>query len=367
MKKERSMKTMAWVLVASLAWGTAVQAAPRAVLFVQNRAGAALEGQLDAFNDLLSTRLTDAGFDVIRSQDVLDRFAESRGAEAAQELRQAVEALQTVKSEGTVDGPSREASALRTAQLMDADLLVMASLVSLGENTVRSQSYGVPQEATITTLRLALRVLEGQGGTQLYGDTVAVNEKRMQTAFVQTDAGDLLNTLLDRGAVELAGRVGSSHEKFAAAAAEPVWATVTVNTPAAGAAVEIDGVVAGTAPGTIRVRPGVHEVRVTREGYATWEKSVALADGQVLEVPLELSAVGLARKGELEAQERVDDIAREQSEADAFATKTVAGGVGQSASNSYIRLEGMPNESLTIGGEGGTDANLINVIQQDSH
>jgi hypothetical protein len=250
---------------------------------------------------------------------------------------------------------------------MDADLLVMASLVSLGENTVRSQSYGVPQEATITTLRLALRVLEGQGGTQLYGDTVAVNEKRMQTAFVQTDAGDLLNTLLDRGAVELAGRVGSSHEKFAAAAAEPVWATVTVNTPAAGAAVEIDGVVAGTAPGTIRVRPGVHEVRVTREGYATWEKSVALADGQVLEVPLELSAVGLARKGELEAQERVDDIAREQSEADAFATKTVAGGVGQSASNSYIRLEGMPNESLTIGGEGGTDANLINVIQQDSH
>lgn len=361
------MKTMAWVLVASLAWGTAVQAAPRAVLFVQNRAGAALEGQLDAFNDLLSTRLADAGFDVIRSQDVLDRFAESRGAEAAQELRQAVEALQTVKSEGTVDGPSREASALRTAQLMDADLLVMASLVSLGENTVRSQSYGVPQEATITTLRLALRVLEGQGGTQIYGDTVAVNEKRMQNAFVQTDAGDLLNTLLDRGAVELAGRVGSSHEKFAAAAAEPAWATVTVNTPAAGAAVEIDGVVAGTAPGTIRVRPGVHEVRVTREGYATWEKSVALADGQVLEVPLELSAVGLARKGELEAQERVDDIAREQSEADAFATKTVAGGVGQSASNSYIRLEGMPNESLTIGGEGGTDANLINVIQQDSY
>ncbi len=362
------MKTMAWVMVAGLAWGTAVQAAPRAALFVQNRAGAALEGQLDAFNDLLSTRLADAGFEVIRSQDVLDRFAESRGAEAAQELRQAVEALQTVKSEGTVDGPSREASALRTAQLMEADLLVMASLVSLGENTVRSQSYGVPQEATITTLRLALRVLEGQGGTQIYGDTVAVNEKRMQNAFVQTDAGDLLNTLLDRGAVELAGRVGSSREKFAAAAAaEPAWATVTVNTPAAGAAVEIDGVVAGTAPGTIRVRPGVHEIRVTREGYATWEKSVALADGQLLEVPLELSAVGLARKGELEAQERVDDIAREQSEADAFATKTVAGGVGQSASNSYIRLEGMPNESLTIGGEGGADANLINVIQQDSY
>jgi hypothetical protein len=39
--------------------------------------------------------------------------------------------------------------------------------------------------------------------------------------------------------------------------------------------------------------------------------------------------------------------------------------LGQQASNSYIRLEGMPNESLTIGdtGEGG-DVDSINVIQQ---
>jgi hypothetical protein len=94
---------------------------------------------------------------------------------------------------------------------------------------------------------------------------------------------------------------------------------------------------------------------------------VALTDGQVLEVPLELSAVGLARKGELEAQERVDDIAREQSKADARAKTVVAEGAGKQMSESYIRLEGMPNESLTIGGEGGVDANLINVIQQDSH
>ena len=88
---------------------------------------------------------------------------------------------------------------------------------------------------------------------------------------------------------------------------------------------------------------------------------MAFADGMELNVPLELSGAGLARKGELEAQA----IAREQSEADAFATKTVAGGVGQSASNSYIRLEGMPNESLTLGGENAA-GDSINVIQQQS-
>ena len=332
-------------------------------MFVQNRAGAKLEAQLDAFNDLASTRLTDAGFEVIRYQDALDRFVESRRAADAQVLRQFAETVQTVKSEGTVDGPSPEASALRTAQLLEADVLVFASLVSLGENKMTVQAYGTTQDATTTTLRLALRVLAGDSGAQIYGDTIAVSEKIVQNAYVQTAAGDLVNTLLDRGATELAARVGDSRAKIAAAAAaEPAWAGVTVTASEPGAAVEVDGVVVGTAPGTFRIRPGVHEVRVTKEGFATWEKSVAFADGMELNVPLELSAVGLARKSELEAQA----IAREQSEADAFATKTVAGGAGASLSNTYIRLEGMPAESLTLGGEGGgADANLINVIQQD--
>lgn len=340
----------------------AAQAGPKAALFLQNRAGARLEGQLDMFNDLVSTRLTEAGFEVIRSQDVLARFAESRSAEESQALRQAVEALQTAKSEGTVDGPLQEASALRTAQLMGADYLVFAALVSLGENQVNVQAYGVAQRQTVTTLRVALRVLEGDRGAQIHGDVVAVSEKTLENANLQVSTGDLLNTLLDRGAAELAGRVQGQVAKIEAAKpAAAALAAVTFRTPVEGAAVEVDGVVVGTAPGTYSLRPGVHEVRVTREGYATWEKSIAFVDGQTLDIPLELSAAGLARKGELEAQA----IAREQSAADAFATTTVAGGIGQSASNSYIRLEGMPNESLTIGGDApGGDA--VNVIQQQA-
>ena len=354
-----ALKTAVGILMLAAA---AAQAAPKAAFFVQNRAGAKLEAQLDAFSDLLGTRLTDAGFEVIRYQDVLNRFTESRRAEDAQTVRQFVELVQTAKSEGTVDGPAPEASALRTAQLLEADFLVFASLISLGENRTSVQAYGTTQEATTTTLRLALRVLAGDTGAQIFGDVIVVSEKIAQNAFVQTAADDLLNTLLDRGATELAARVADRRAKIAAAApAEPALAGVTVTASAPGAAVEVDGVVVGTAPGTFRIRPGVHEVRVTKEGYATWEKSVAFADGMELNVPLELSAAGLARKGELEAQ----TIAREQSEADAFATKTVAGGVGQSASNSYIRLEGMPNESLTLGGADAA-GDSINVIQQQS-
>lgn len=344
--------TLKWIVL-GLALGTvAAQGAPRAALFVQNRAGAQLEGQLDQFNDLVSTRLTDAGFEVIRYQDTLDRFVESRAAESFQELRQSVEAIQTAKSEGTVDGPSIEASALRTSQLMGADYLIFAALVSLGENKTSVQAYGTKQDVSTTVLRVALRVLEGETGSQIYGDTLAVNEKVQQNDNIQVQMGDMVNTLLDRGAVELAARVKDSTAKIEAALPEATYASVTLTTPEAGAAVEMDGVAIGTTPGTFKIRPGVHEVRVTREGYATWEKSVAFRDGQTLDVPMELSAAGIARKGDLEAQA----IAREQSAADAQATI-------MQASNNYIRLEGMP-QSLSIGDADGVGEGSINVIQQ---
>ena len=353
-------RTWRWMVAGLLLGAAAAQAAPRAALFVQNRAGAQLEGRLDAFGDQLGARLAEAGFEVIRSQDVLARFVESRDAESEQALRQGVEALQTAKSEGTVDGPSQEATALRTAQLMGADYLVFASLISVGENRTSVQAYGMTQQQTVTTLRLALRVLEGGQGAQIYGDTVAVAEKVAQTAHLQVDTGDLVNTLLDRGADELATRVRGSLARIEAAKpAAPALASVTVAATAEGAAVEVDGVVVGTAPGTFRLSPGVHEMRVSQEGYASWEKSVSVTDGQTLNVAMELSAAGLARKGELEAQA----TAREQGAADAQATTTLAGGQAAQASNSYIRLEGMPQQSLTIGdAEGGADE--INVIQQ---
>ncbi len=343
------------------------QAAPRAALFVQNRAGANLEGQVDSFRELVSTRLTDAGFEVIRSQDVMDRFAESRDAQSQQVLRQAVEVLQTVKSEGTADEPTQAASALRLAQMMNADYLVFASLVSMGENKTSVQAYGQTQQQTVTTLRLALRVLEGGDGAQLYGDVIAVSEKVAQNANIQVQAGDQVNSLLDRGAVELAGRVQGSMAKIEEAKPAPkALASVTVTSTAEGATVEVDGVAVGSAPGVFQLRPGVHRMRVAKEGYATWEKSVNVVDGQTFNVAMEMSAEGLARKGEMEEQARIDAIAREQSAADAQAKTTLAGGEAAQSSNSYIRLEGMP-QSLSIGDtDGNKDANLINVIQQES-
>ena len=55
------------------------------------------------------------------------------------------------------------------------------------------------------------------------------------------------------------------------------------------------GAVAQDAPGTIEVRPGLHKLRVTREGFAPWERTVNFTKGLTLNVAMTMSDEGYAR------------------------------------------------------------------------
>lgn len=327
---------------------------PRVALFVQNRAGAAFDSRLGAFADTIAGDLSQAGFSVVRPEDTLDRSAASpTDAAYPDALHRALELLQSAKDESAVDTtPSEAASALNVARTLDADCLVMASIISVAENEVRSTAYGLPTSSRTRVLRIGLRVLSGRDGSQLYGDRVVVTDRIIDTAYQQTAAGDQLDMMLDQGSREIASRVQSAVTSgtldtaslagsAAAAAADEI--EVTVNAPRA-ATVELDGVAIGTAPGTFRMAPGVHRLRVSKEGYAAWENSVKLRDGQTLDIALEYSGTGLDRRGQEMAQDRDDDVIREQSDAQA----TLLYGQAVAASNSYTRIEGAP-QILSVG------------------
>ncbi len=352
------MKKYMWpCLIMGLLVGFAATgfAAPRAALFVQDRSQTPeLSGKLDAFADMIAARLADDGFELVRTDDTLS----SSVAASDPAIQQLVQVLQAVKSESTAGGPDESASALRLAQLMNTDYLVFASILTMGDNRVRNSSYGIEQESVVKVLRMGLRVLDGATGAQLYGDTVVATHQTRQNEFAQMLDGDQVNALLDQGAAELAQRAETAINRIAQ---QPVAAVQTVQveitaTPG-NATVEVDGVVVGSTPGAFQLQPGVHTVRLTREGYATWERMVNITEGQTLAIPMELSAEGLARKGEAEAQQREDDIEREQSAADAALKHGQAG----QASNSYIRLEGSP-DVLSIGGGQNAHPDILNVI-----
>jgi V8-like Glu-specific endopeptidase len=59
--------------------------------------------------------------------------------------------------------------------------------------------------------------------------------------------------------------------------------------------VEIDGVAVGSAPGKVSIRPGFSKLRLTREGYIPWERTINAYEGQTLTVAMQMTPAGLAR------------------------------------------------------------------------
>ena len=61
------------------------------------------------------------------------------------------------------------------------------------------------------------------------------------------------------------------------------------------ATVEVNGAAVGSAPGQFKVPPGINKMRITREGFNDWERTVNFYDGQKFNVALQMSEDGYAR------------------------------------------------------------------------
>jgi hypothetical protein len=172
-------------------------------------------------------------------------------------------------------------------------------------------------------VRVTYKILDGTTGGSLAADTVRVSKTFQSGEGSSEEHSGLLNGLLDDAAEKVAmslkhqidrGRITSS------AAQGMVSVTLTTeladvfvpdvrigpeNTvsisdskfkvSALSATVEVDGIAVGTAPGTFVVKKGLHKLRVVREGYKPWERTVNFANGQRLNVGLEMTDAGYAR------------------------------------------------------------------------
>ena len=59
--------------------------------------------------------------------------------------------------------------------------------------------------------------------------------------------------------------------------------------------VELNGTVIGSAPGVFKVPPGLNKIRLTREGFKDWERTINAIEGQKLKVALQMSDDGYKR------------------------------------------------------------------------
>jgi hypothetical protein len=63
--------------------------------------------------------------------------------------------------------------------------------------------------------------------------------------------------------------------------------------------VEVDGVAVGRAPGKVKLKPGLSNITLSRNGYDTWQRPINAMDGQKLSVSMQMSNEGIQRWQEM--------------------------------------------------------------------
>lgn len=365
MKKRNIVQALICILcVASLpftaiAGNDEINAGPsrmRAAILVTNRAGKAYQDKIDILNDLITTRLTEKGFSILDKQMVADKFREARDTDA--EAKKTIEAITGGEVDLNVAEALKDASALRLAQMIGADYIIVASLNSFGHTTKKfkgkSTAYGVDNEVTDYTLRVALKVLEaGQGGS-IYGDVVKATERIPQTENLEIQTSNIINNLLEVAAAEISDNIDGRMEEIRLARAAPPGAvpfTVSVN-GIEGATILLDGAALGSTgegPANLSAVPGIHMMRVTRQWFTPWEKPVNIHTDQKLNITLKLSDAGIVRFKDLEGFKTEMAIARETSAADAYAKRLLAEGEKTKLEASYEKIDTSKVERLSVG------------------
>jgi hypothetical protein len=220
---------------------------------------------------------------------------------------------------------SRNSSALRLAQMMGADYIIAASITSFGMEKKAFEGYGVKTVNLVHNLRVSYKILEAVQGGSLVADTVKVSKTTRFTEGSHTEDSDMINELLDEASIKVAESL--SKKRIIPPPPKPDLVEITIacgmqdlaqlpvsipdvrltkdNTVVIGenklevqlldVTVELNGTVIGSAPGTFRAPPGLSKIRLSREGFRDWERTINVMAGQKLKVALQMSDAGYAR------------------------------------------------------------------------
>ncbi len=323
----------------------------KVAIIVENRADASLNDKVSALEDLITSRVAGKGFAIINRDVILNALKTYTSVGVAADLKSATTAKATLspdhvtahtevaesdsaKVSATPDTTqldqnlSDNTSALRLAQNLGADFILIPSITSYGTEK-KSYTGNDIQTLNVThRLRVSYKIVEaGLGGAVHGGSFVSENTTR-DSANLQTDSTDTLNSLLDDAADQLAEAIVASGKSLptevAKAALVSFKIVCTMTDPrqqpilidslkldsggkvfgpnfAGGTmqpfdvTVELDGVAIGSAPGELKATPGLHKLRLSREDFQDWTRTVNIYNGQSLRVALNMSEAGYER------------------------------------------------------------------------
>ena len=277
-------------------------------IFTANRAGEIGDNELGALEDYITAKVTELNVHVISGETALNAVAGMTPGAKANELDAQM---------------ANSTSAVRLAQALGATHLLQVTLSGFDSNKQTIDAYGVKAINDERTARVTYKILDGNTGASLAADTVRASKVVQQSSGgLSDDRSSLLNDLLaeaagkvaaslkrqiDRGRITTSAGKGDVIVNFTTELADLYIPDVRIDKDntvrmsedklkvSAVATIEVDGLAVGTAPGKLTVKPGLHKLRVVREGYKPWERTVNFTNGQTLNVGLEMSDAGYAR------------------------------------------------------------------------
>jgi len=281
----------------------------KVAIFVKNNTRVAgMDDEVDGIRDRLAVAMAEVdGFVVLDSSQIADTFRKYKVTAAEEKT-------------GLVPGIFTGGSVPNVARMLGCDYIIAASIV--GADALPRNVGGTP--ATVFNLRIALKVMDPTGAS-VYG--IPVKPYTFPATDVGGDPMSYYNILLDRWATDATTALATKAPKWRkpAAAAAPVEFVVSTTIDSVkeklesqtkgvkgeqlqelrkvvgGASVELDGVLVGTAPCTLRATPGFHQIRVRREWMKDYTATLNVVEGQRFEIALEMTAEGVAKWGTVEA------------------------------------------------------------------
>jgi hypothetical protein len=276
-------------------------------IVVENRAGAQFNDKVTVLEDLLSSQIAGKGYSVI-SPDVVTRALSGQP-----------NTLDSALNDNT--------SALRLAQNLGADFILIPAITTYGTEKKAYAGDGIVTLNVTHTLRVSYKIAEAGAGGEIKGGIVFATKTIRQSGNLVVEDTDIINGLLEDAAGQLADAIAQDaaslptmvakdkmvNFNIACAMTDPQQQPILVsalgisanhtvimtNPPVAvqplDVTVELDGVALGSAPGAFQAYPGLHKLRLSREGFDPWERTINVYDGQTLRVALQMSADGYAR------------------------------------------------------------------------
>ena len=279
-------------------------------IFSANHADKSLDEKLPALEDFISSRIAEKGFSVISREVATD----------------AVSALlKDSKQTGIDQMLNNNASVLRLAQMLGANYILMASISSYGTEKQTSDAYDVKTVNVNYNLRVTYKILDGVQGGTLAGDTFKASSTKRFTENSRSESTDIVNDLLDQASVKIAESVGSKVIKrvvassklaeFSVACGMQDLAQLPTGVPdvrltenntvvigkervpvlALNVAVELDGAGIGSTPAAFKVPPGLHKIRLRRDGFKDYEGTITVYQGQTFNIALQMTDAGYQR------------------------------------------------------------------------